>query len=112
MNRQYRKVNKVLNQDPLLFGFIPTDMLMPIASFIFFAIIPMNMGHSWMLSLVIFIIEVASYSLLTYRGSHKYFSRLRQPPIYCRGHVPHKSLLDEFAEADLKIAQKNQGKAK
>jgi hypothetical protein len=97
-----RKVNRILDQNPVLFGLIPLDFIIPLVVCVLIAIIPIWIFEAPLpVAVALFIVTTGSYGLLTASGSHKFLSRLSPPPIWIRGLIPHYSILEEFQEQDL-----------
>jgi ABC-type uncharacterized transport system permease subunit len=108
---KYRKINRSLDQSPLLFGVLSFDLLYPIAISFFIAyLIPIGIFHQhWVVGIATFIALVISWAILTAKGSHIFLSRLLQrPPRWIRAIIPYHSLLRELHERDYHAAQKAQ----
>jgi hypothetical protein len=111
--RKARKVNRILDRSPLLFGLVSTDLLIPMGVCAFIAfVIPNMFGASWVISLAIFIVAIASWALLTLNGVHTFMSQFSKPPRWIRAITPHKSLLQEFKDREHERKVKEQSRKK
>lgn len=97
-----RKVNRILDQNPILFGIIPLDFIFPLAICVIISILPFWIFNApIVICFAMLVVTTGSYGILTIAGSHKFLSRLSPPPIWIRGLIPHYSILEEFQEQDL-----------
>lgn len=98
---KYRKVNRMVDVSPRLFGLIPFTMIYPIAGFMFVSYVIYSACGDWIPAAATFATCVTSYAILTAKGSHKYLSRLIQsPPRWIRLPLPFRSYLQYLHDLD------------
>lgn len=101
MKDKYRKVNRMFDQSPMLFGLIPFSLLYPMAGFIVTAYVIYAASNSLAAGGVVFLTCITSYAILTAKGSHKYLSRLlKSPPRWIRLPLPFRSYLQYLHDLD------------
>ena len=112
MRDKYRKVNRMIDQSPMLFGLIPFSLLYPIAGFVTTAYLIYAASGSLAAGAIVFLTCVTSYAILTTKGSHKYLSRLIQsPPHWIRVPLPFRPYLEYLHDLDnIKKNSKANGK--
>lgn len=101
MKEKYRKVNRMFDQSPMIFGLIPFSLIYPMAGFVTVSYVIYALSNSFVAAGVVFLTSITSYAILTTKGSHKYLSRLlKSPPHWIRLPLPYRSYLEYLHDLD------------
>jgi hypothetical protein len=99
--KKYRKVNRMFDENPMIFGMIPLSLIYPLAGFVLVSYLIFAVSNNWIAGLATFLTCTSSYAILTAKGSHNYLSRIFQtPPRYIRLPLPFLSFIQHLNDLD------------
>ena len=92
-NSKYRKVNRSLDLEPLIF-FIPSDMFLPWSGMILVALVAKGtLELDWYVTAGLAGWGIATWWLLTYKGAWRFLAKFVSVPYWIRGVGKYVSVL-------------------
>lgn len=97
-----RKVNRMIDGNTLVFGFMPIQLLFPLVSSLFAGAVVINTFNAHpLVGLVVAVIIFTTWSIVTYEDNGKRVkARRKSVPKYAGGTRKHKSLIQELHDED------------